>query len=125
MATFRAPARMHEMIERRFRPLSSPSPSGVSSGRLEASASRRPRAVVRAAAMDRSACVRDYFGNAHLGLPKALTDLLDHRLSWYRWAGLELLDAWGAPEQAPALIEDRVWDRSALVRTRALRMHHG
>jgi hypothetical protein len=83
------------------------------------------RLTPTATAMDRNVCVRDYFGNAHFGLPKVLTDLLEHRLSWYRWAGLELLDAWGAPEQVPALIEDRVWDRSALVRTRALRMHHG
>ena len=83
------------------------------------------RLTATSAATDRSACVRDYFRWPNAGLPKALTDLLDHRLSWYRWAGLELLDAWGAPELVPALIEDRVWDRSALVRTRALRMHHG
>ena len=83
------------------------------------------RLTTTATATDRRACVRDYFRWPHPGLPKALTDLLDHRLSWYRWAGLELLDAWGAPELVPALVEDRVRDRSALVRARALRMRHG
>lgn len=76
---------------------------------------------------DKRACVRDYFpaATAATAVPKGITDLLEHRVSWYRWAGLELLDAWGAPERVPELIEDRVWDRSALVRVRALRMNHG
>lgn len=82
------------------------------------------RLTATATAGDKRECVRDYF-RASLELPKALTDLLDHRLSWYRWAGLELLDAWGSPELVPVWIEDRIWDRSALVRTRALRMHPG
>ena len=64
--------------------------------------------------------MRDYFGYSPGGPPKTLTDLLEHRLSWYRWAGLELLDAWADPAPAvSALVEDRAWDRSALVRTRA------
>jgi hypothetical protein len=86
------------------------------------------RAVGRLAAPadgDRRAAVRDFLGYSPGGPPKALVELLDHRLSWYRWAALELLDAWGAPERVSELIEDRVWDRSALVRTRALRMYHG
>jgi hypothetical protein len=83
------------------------------------------RLTATATAADRRGCVRDFFRWPHTGLPKGLTDLLDHRLSWYRWAGLELLDAWGAPDEVPALIEDRVCDRSALVRARALRMRHG
>jgi hypothetical protein len=74
---------------------------------------------------DRHACVRDFFGYSPGGPPKALTDLLEHRLSWYRWAGLELLDAWGEPAAVPGLLEDRIWDRSALVRARALRMYQG
>jgi hypothetical protein len=82
------------------------------------------RLTADASTGDRHASVRGYFTYA-TELPKALTDLLQHRLSWYRWAGLELLDAWGAPQQLPELLEDRIWDRSALVRTRALRMHQG
>ena len=74
---------------------------------------------------DRRVCVREYFGASAAGPPAALTALLDHRLSWYRWAGLELLDAWGAPEQVGELIADRIWDRSPLVRARALRMNRG
>jgi hypothetical protein len=74
---------------------------------------------------DRLASVRDFFGYSPGGPPKALTDLLEHRLSWYRWAGLELLDAWGEPAAVPTLIADRLWDRSARVRTRALRMFRG
>lgn len=85
------------------------------------------RAVARLASpaapvADRTASVRDYF-RPQSGVPKVILDLLDHRLSWYRWAGLELLDAWGGAD--PALVEDRVWDRSARVRTRALRMYQG
>ena len=80
------------------------------------------RLTSTASAGEKRACVRDYFGQSHLGPPKLLTDLLEHRLSWYRWAGLELLDAWEIPERVPALIEDRIWDSSALVRMRALRM---
>jgi|GEM_PF-2964677 len=81
------------------------------------------RLTIRATAGDKQACVREYFRTHEL--PKSLTDLLDHRLSWYRWAGLELLDAWGSPELIPAWIEDRIWDRSAFVRARALRMQSG
>ena len=73
---------------------------------------------------DRRECVREYFGSASFALPRSLTDLIGHSLSWYRWAGLELLDAWGAPPNHVAdLIADRLRDRSALVRGRALRMH--
>jgi len=75
---------------------------------------------------DRHECVRAYFGPAALGLPKPLADLIGHPLSWYRWAGLELLDAWGGtPNRVADLIADRLWDPSALVRARALRMHRG
>lgn len=70
----------------------------------------------------KAAHVRDYFRWPHAGPPKPLLDLLDHRLSWYRWAALELLDAWNDPEAVAPLASERVWDRSALVRTRALRM---
>lgn len=82
------------------------------------------RLTSSAAPGDKRSCVRDYFPHS-VELPKALTDLLVHRLSWYRWAGLELLDAWDDPRRLPELLEDRIWDRSALVRTRALRMHQG
>ncbi|QJW97310.1 hypothetical protein [Frigoriglobus tundricola] len=75
---------------------------------------------------DRRECVRAYFGPAPLGLPKPLADLIGHPLSWYRWAGLELLDAWcSEPNRVADLIADRLWDRSALVRARARRMHRG
>lgn len=77
-----------------------------------------------ASAAPKRDCVRQYF-RCETGPPKALTDLLEHRLCWYRWAGLELLDAWGEPETVPPLIAERVWDRSALVRARALQMYHG
>lgn len=83
------------------------------------------RLTATATAGEKGARVQEYFGQVPTGPPKTLTDLLEHRLSWYRWAGLELLDAWGAPERVPELIQDRIWDRSSLVRTRALRMHHG
>jgi hypothetical protein len=82
------------------------------------------RLTATATAGDRRACVRDYFGNAPEP-PKSLTDLLDHPFAWYRWAGLELLDAFGAPHRLPELLADRAHDRSALVRTRALRMLQG
>jgi hypothetical protein len=83
------------------------------------------RLTATAPAADRRAAVRDFFGYSPGGPPKAVIDLLDHRVSWYRWAGLELLDAWGAPGQVSELIEERLWDRSVLVRTRALRTHRG
>jgi hypothetical protein len=77
-----------------------------------------------ATAGDKRACVRDYFPHS-ADLPRTLTDLLQHKLSWYRWAGLELLDAWGTPDRLPELLADRIWDLSPLVRVRALRMHQG
>jgi hypothetical protein len=80
------------------------------------------RLTTTATVADRQTSVREYFAHEQAA-PKALTDLLEHRTSWYRWAGLELLDAWGAHD--PALVADRVWDRSALVRARALRMWQG
>jgi hypothetical protein len=70
---------------------------------------------------DRRAGVLEYFREIG-GPPTYITDLFGHRLSWYRWAGLELLDAWAQPDWPGELIADRVWDRSALVRTRAMRM---
>lgn len=70
---------------------------------------------------ERQKLVRNYFGSGS-AIPILVTDLLRHRLNWYRWAGLELLDAWGAPEVVPELISDRLWDRSELVRARARRM---
>jgi hypothetical protein len=72
----------------------------------------------------RQAVVQEYFRYSAT-LPKPITDLLDHPASWYRWARLELLDAWGAGGRVGELIEDRIRDRSALVRARALRMHQG
>ena len=55
------------------------------------------RLTANASAGEKRACVRDYFTDSPTGPPKLLTDLLEHRLSWYRWAGLELLDAWETP----------------------------
>jgi hypothetical protein len=71
------------------------------------------------------ACVHAYFRAPH-GPPACVVGLLEHPVSWYRWAALELLDAWrdalgGLLEE----VEERVWDRSALVRARALRLLHG
>ncbi|HEY1190371.1 MAG TPA: hypothetical protein VGE74_22245 [Gemmata sp.] len=65
--------------------------------------------------------VRDFL-DIDSTLPLLVTDALKHRLSWYRWGGLELLDAWGAPDLVPDLVANRFWDRSELVRRRALRM---
>lgn len=81
------------------------------------------RLTATATESDRRAAVFDYFRTPS-GPPAYITDLFNHRLSWYRWAGLELLDAWTQPEWPTKLIADRVWDRSARVRTRALRMYH-
>lgn len=78
----------------------------------------------------RQACVLDYFRTIN-GPPIYITDLLEHRVSWYRWAGLELLDLWWwdssghGRERVPELIKNRIWDRSVLVRARALSMHQG
>lgn len=75
---------------------------------------------------ERCACVRAYFGTgAGVTLPLSVVELLGHRISWYRWAGLELLDAWGAPGVVPELIGARRWDRSELVRRRARQMVNG
>jgi ribosomal protein L7/L12 len=74
---------------------------------------------------DRRQAVREFFAN-RTELPSEITELLNHPLSWFRWAGLELADAWElTPEQAKGLTEDRVWDRSPRVRERALRMVGG
>jgi hypothetical protein len=75
-----------------------------------------------AAAADRRRAVRDFFGT-RTELPAEIVTLTEHPLGWYRWAGLELADAWGlSSEQVKSLTEERVWDRSPRVRERALRM---
>jgi hypothetical protein len=78
-----------------------------------------------APAADRRAAVRDFFTSKSV-LPSEITEMLKHLVSWYRWAGLELADAWGlTAEQARELTEDRIWDTSPRVRERALRMLRG
>jgi hypothetical protein len=78
-----------------------------------------------ASTADRRSVVRDFFSGKS-ALPSAITDMLKHLVSWYRWAGLELADAWGlTAEKAKELTEDRVWDISPRVRERALRMLRG
>jgi hypothetical protein len=78
-----------------------------------------------APAADRHQAVRDYFDNK-TEMPVEIVKLLEHEVSWYRWAGLELADAWGlSAERVKELTEDRVWDRSPRVRERALRMIRG
>src|SRR5262249_25394929 len=64
------------------------------------------RLTATANTADKRECVRAYFGSAPDGLPQALLDLLNHPVSWYRWAGLELLEAWGAPEVVAALVAE-------------------
>lgn len=74
---------------------------------------------------ERRQAVRDYFAG-RVELPPEVVGMLEHRLGWVRWAGLELADAWGlTPEQAKGLTGDRVWDTSPRVRERALRMVRG
>jgi hypothetical protein len=59
-------------------------------------------------------------------LPAEIVEMLKHPVSWYRWAALELADAWElTPAQVKELTEDRVWDTSPRVRERALRMLRG
>jgi hypothetical protein len=78
-----------------------------------------------APAADRQQAVRKYF-TGRTELPPEIVRMLDHRLAWFRWAGLELADAWGlTPGQSRELTEDRVWDTSPRVRERALRMARG
>jgi hypothetical protein len=78
-----------------------------------------------APAADRHRAVRDFFAN-RVELPSEIVTLIEHLVSWYRWAGLELADAWGlSAEQVETLTEERVWDRSPRVRERALRMVRG
>lgn len=74
---------------------------------------------------ERRRAVRDFFtGRAEL--PHEVTAMLEHRLAWVRWGGLELADAWGlTPERARELTEERVWDVSPRVRERAARMLRG
>jgi hypothetical protein len=71
---------------------------------------------------DRRRAVRDYFAG-RVELPPEVVAMLEHRLSWLRWAGLELADAWGlTPEQVKEFTAERVWDTSPRVRERALRV---
>jgi hypothetical protein len=78
-----------------------------------------------ASAADRRSAIRCFFAGWSV-LPSEITEMLKHLVSWYRWAGLELADAWGlTAEQAKELTEDRVWDISPRVRERALRMLRG
>lgn len=79
------------------------------------------RLLAGASADERRERVREFCGNAPQP-PEPLLALLKSEVSWFRWAGLELLDAWGAPELVPGLIADRLWDRCPRVRARALRM---
>lgn len=73
----------------------------------------------------RQQAVREYFTD-RTELPPEIVGMLEHRLGWFRWAGLELADAWGlGPERARQLTEDRVWDTNPRVRERALRMARG
>jgi ribosomal protein L7/L12 len=77
------------------------------------------------AVAERREAVRAFFTN-RIELPVEIVKLLDHPVSWFRWAALELADAWGLkPEQASELTEDRVCDCSPRVRERALRMVRG
>jgi hypothetical protein len=80
--------------------------------------------VAGASQSEKRACVRAYFRDS-VSCPKAILDLLAHANGWYRWAGLVLLDAWGAPDRVGSLIQDRLQDRSELVRAQAIRMNHG
>jgi hypothetical protein len=92
-------------------------------GAVERVASLLP--VAGSSAAERREAVRAFFTN-RTELPAEVVKLLDHPVSWFRWAGLELADAWGlTPDQAAELTEDRVWDRSPRVRERALRMVRG
>jgi hypothetical protein len=78
-----------------------------------------------ASAADRRQAVRDFFVN-RTELPSEIVKLLEHPNSWYRWAALELADAWGlSAQEAKSLIEERIWDCSPRVRERALRMARG
>ncbi|MCE9567013.1 MAG: hypothetical protein K8U57_33845 [Planctomycetes bacterium] len=73
----------------------------------------------------RRLAVRNFFVG-RTELPPEIVSLLDHRLGWFRWAGLELADAWGlSSEQVKELTEDRIWDTSPRVRARALRLSRG
>jgi hypothetical protein len=74
---------------------------------------------------ERRQAVRDFFAG-RVELPREIAALLDHRLGWVRWAGLELADSWGLTSgQARELTEERAWDASPRVRERALRMIRG
>lgn len=78
-----------------------------------------------APASERQRVVLDFFAHRP-ELPPEILAMLEHRLGWFRWAGLELADAWGlTPELARQLTEDRVWDTNPRVRARALRMLRG
>ncbi len=78
-----------------------------------------------APAADRRSAVRGFFASK-TELPHEIVELLKHPAGWYRWAGLELADAWGlSVTEAKDLTEDRVWDTSPRVRERALRMLRG
>lgn len=79
------------------------------------------RLIAGASADERRERVREFCGSAPQP-PEPLLALLNSKVNWFRWAGLELLDAWGAPEMVPGLIADRLWDRCPRVRSRALRM---
>jgi len=74
---------------------------------------------------ERHSAVHNFFTHRS-ELPPEIVEMLEHRLAWFRWAGLELADAWGlTTEQARDLTQDRVWDTSPRVRDRALRMSRG
>jgi hypothetical protein len=74
---------------------------------------------------DRCAAVRSFFCG-RTELPPEVVKLLEHRLGWFRWAGLELADGWSlTPEEVRALTADRVWDTNPHVRERALRLVRG
>ncbi len=69
---------------------------------------------------DKRRCILDYFRTIN-GPPTYITALLEHRVSWYRWAGLELLDSrsWDESERGCERVPELVADRSVIVRMRA------
>ena len=69
--------------------------------------------------------IRVFFHKAPVP-PSYVRDLLDNPASWFRWAGLVLIDGWQPrPAELDFAVEERAFDPSRRVRARALRMTHG